>query len=117
MSCVSSAAWRHAGARNVHRIEPLTAAIGRDYGTCAPALFAQEDEAKRVNLHIRDLETAMRRLFAAGNIWNEPYGRSTRPYAGSLAKSDVRMPCTRARVRTSQGRDSPSRRSVRLETS
>jgi RecA-family ATPase len=37
----------------------------------APALFAQEDEAKRVGVSSKMLEAAMRRLFAAGLIWNE----------------------------------------------
>jgi len=46
----------------------------------APALFAQEDETKRVNLRSRDFESAMRRLFAAGKIWNEPYGKPSRPH-------------------------------------
>jgi RecA-family ATPase len=46
----------------------------------APALFAQEDEAKRTHATGRDFEAAMRRLFAAGRIWNEPYGRPSRPH-------------------------------------
>ena len=46
----------------------------------APALFAQEDEAKRVNLRSRDFEQAMRRLFAARKIWNETYGTPSRPH-------------------------------------
>jgi RecA-family ATPase len=46
----------------------------------APALFAREDEAKRARLAGKDLEAAMRRLFKAGKIWNEPYGRPSRPH-------------------------------------
>jgi RecA-family ATPase len=41
----------------------------------APALFAKEDEAKKVGLKNNALADAMRRLFAAGKIWNEPYKR------------------------------------------
>jgi RecA-family ATPase len=50
-------------------------ASGRSYG---PALFAKEDEAIKVGLKTKELEAAMRRLFAAGKIWNEPYGRPSR---------------------------------------
>jgi RecA-family ATPase len=46
----------------------------------APALFAREEEAKRALLAGKDLEAAMRRLFKAGKIWNEPYGRPSRPH-------------------------------------
>jgi RecA-family ATPase len=45
----------------------------------APALFAREEEAKRAGLKSKDLEAAMRRMFAADKIWNEPYGRPSRP--------------------------------------
>jgi len=45
----------------------------------APALFAREDEAKRLGISSKALEGAMRRLFKAGKIWNEPYGRPARP--------------------------------------
>jgi RecA-family ATPase len=45
----------------------------------APALFAQEDEAKRALLNSRALADAMRRLFKDGKIWNEPCGRPSRP--------------------------------------
>jgi RecA-family ATPase len=45
----------------------------------APGIFAKEDEAKRAGLGKRELEAAMRRLFAAGKIWNESYGRPSRP--------------------------------------
>jgi RecA-family ATPase len=46
--------------------------------TYAPALFAREDEAKKAGLTSKQLEAAMRRLCAAGKIWNEPYGRASR---------------------------------------
>jgi len=46
----------------------------------APARFAEEEEAKRVNLRSRDFESAMRRLFAARKIWNETYGTPSRPH-------------------------------------
>jgi RecA-family ATPase len=45
----------------------------------APAIFAREDEAKRANLSNKALEAAMRELFRAGKIWNEPCGRPSRP--------------------------------------
>jgi RecA-family ATPase len=45
----------------------------------APAFFVQEDEAKRAALTSKALEGAMRRLFKAEKIWNEPYGRPSRP--------------------------------------
>jgi RecA-family ATPase len=45
----------------------------------APALFAQEEEAKQAALNSKALESAMRRLFAAGKIWNEPCGKPSRP--------------------------------------
>jgi RecA-family ATPase len=45
----------------------------------APALFAREDEARRAGLTSKALEAAMRRLFKAGKIWNEPCGRPSRP--------------------------------------
>jgi RecA-family ATPase len=43
--------------------------------TYAPALFVVEDEAKRAGLNKKNLEAAMRRLFQAGKIWNEPYDK------------------------------------------
>jgi hypothetical protein len=46
----------------------------------APTAFAREDEAKRATLNSKSLEAAMRRLFKAEKIWNEPYGRPSRPY-------------------------------------
>jgi RecA-family ATPase len=50
--------------------------VGAKSGTSyAPALFAREDEAKKLALSGKALEAAMRRLFKAGTIWNEPYGR------------------------------------------
>jgi RecA-family ATPase len=46
----------------------------------APAKFAKEDEAKRAGLvGSKPFEAAMRKLFKAGIIWNEPYGRPSRP--------------------------------------
>jgi RecA-family ATPase len=45
----------------------------------APALFAREDEAKRAGITSKALEAAMRRLFKAGTIWNEPCGKPSRP--------------------------------------
>ena len=47
----------------------------------APALFVKEDEAKRAGIvSTKEFEAAMRRLFKAGTIWNEPYGgRPSRP--------------------------------------
>jgi RecA-family ATPase len=44
----------------------------------APAHFAKEEEAKRAGLKSKDLEAAMRRLFTADKIWNEPYGPPSR---------------------------------------
>jgi RecA-family ATPase len=46
----------------------------------APALFARENEAKQAGLNSKTLEDAMRRLFAAGKIYNEQYGRPSRPH-------------------------------------
>jgi RecA-family ATPase len=45
----------------------------------APALFAREEEAKRAGLNGKQLEAAMRRLFAATKIWNESCGKPSRP--------------------------------------
>jgi RecA-family ATPase len=47
--------------------------------TYAPSLFAREDEAKRAGITSKAFEAAMRRLFKAGTIWNEPCGRPSRP--------------------------------------
>jgi RecA-family ATPase len=44
----------------------------------APAVFAKEDAARKAGINSDDLAAAMRRLFAAGKIWNEPYGRPSR---------------------------------------
>lgn len=44
----------------------------------APALFAKEEEAKNAGLTSRNLEAAMRQLFKAGTIWNEPHGKPSR---------------------------------------
>jgi RecA-family ATPase len=45
----------------------------------APALFAKEDEAIKAGLSSKNLAAAMRELFKAEKIWNEPYGRPSRP--------------------------------------
>lgn len=45
----------------------------------APALFAREDEAKSLSLSSKNLERAMRQLFKRNAIWNEPWGRPSRP--------------------------------------
>jgi RecA-family ATPase len=45
----------------------------------APSRFANEDEAKKAGLTNKHFADAMRRLFKAGKIWNEPYGRKDRP--------------------------------------
>jgi RecA-family ATPase len=47
----------------------------------APSLFAKEDEAKKSRLKRSDLEDAMRRLFKAGKIHVEEYGRPSRRYS------------------------------------
>jgi RecA-family ATPase len=52
----------------------------------APALFAAEEEAKAEKIHGRAFAEAMRRLFKAGRIWNEPYGRPSRPSYRLAAK-------------------------------
>jgi RecA-family ATPase len=48
--------------------------------TYAPSVFAREEEAKRGGITGKALEAAMRRLFKAGKIWNEPYGKPSRPH-------------------------------------
>jgi RecA-family ATPase len=45
----------------------------------APALFVKEAEAKKAILTSRQLASAMSELFREGKIWNEPYGRPSRP--------------------------------------
>jgi RecA-family ATPase len=45
----------------------------------APAAFANEDEAKKAGIQRNAFAAAMLRLFQAGTIWNEPYGRPARP--------------------------------------
>jgi RecA-family ATPase len=46
----------------------------------APAVFAKEEEASKAALGSKNLTDAMRRLFKAEKIWNEPYGgRPSRP--------------------------------------
>jgi RecA-family ATPase len=53
----------------------------------APTLFAREEQAKKAGLNFKAMEAAMRRLFTANKIWNEPYGRPSRPNY-RLAKKD-----------------------------
>jgi hypothetical protein len=48
--------------------------------TYAPARFVKEDEAKRAGISSKVLEAAMLRLFKAEKIWNEPYGKPSRPH-------------------------------------
>jgi hypothetical protein len=52
---------------------------GKPSSNYAPALFAKEDEAKREMINSKAFEAAMRRLFKAGKIWNEPCGKPSRP--------------------------------------
>jgi RecA-family ATPase len=51
----------------------------RQSPTYAPAVFAKEESAKKAGLNNTALASAMRRLFAAGKIWNEPCGKPSRP--------------------------------------
>jgi hypothetical protein len=55
--------------------------------TYAPALFAKEEEAKRILLNSKVLEAAMRRLFKAGKVWNEPNGKPSRLHYRLALKS------------------------------
>jgi hypothetical protein len=54
----------------------VSAQPGKNY---APAVFVREDEAERAGLSSKALEAAMRELFRAGKIWNEPCGKPSRP--------------------------------------
>jgi RecA-family ATPase len=45
----------------------------------APAVFAREEAASKAGITSGDFAEAMRRLFAARKIWNEPCGRPSRP--------------------------------------
>jgi RecA-family ATPase len=54
----------------------VVAAPSRSY---APPLFAEEDEARKAGLTKKALEIAMRALFKAGKIWNEPCGKPSEP--------------------------------------
>jgi RecA-family ATPase len=45
----------------------------------APAVFAREEEAKGAGITSKAFDAAMRRLFKAGKIWNEPCGKPSRP--------------------------------------
>src|SRR5262249_13182005 len=46
--------------------------------TYAPAVFAEEEPAKKAHLDSRALAAAVRRLLPANKIWNEPCGRRDR---------------------------------------
>jgi RecA-family ATPase len=50
-------------------------------GGYAPRAFAKEAEAKKHGLRVRDMESAMTRLFAANRLRVETYGRPSRPYS------------------------------------
>jgi RecA-family ATPase len=52
---------------------------GKPSSNYAPALFAKEEEAKHEMITGKMFEAAMRRLFKAGTIWNEPCGKPSRP--------------------------------------
>jgi RecA-family ATPase len=54
--------------------------------TYAPTAFAKEAEAKKIQVRKGDLEAAMQRLFKAGKIHVENYGRPSRPYSRIAAK-------------------------------
>ena len=68
------------------------ASEGRNVGdkpnspTYAPAAFAKENESKQAQLRKPDFEAAMRRLFVAGKIHVEAYGRPSRPYSRLAVK-------------------------------
>jgi hypothetical protein len=46
--------------------------------TYAPALFAREESARKAGLSSASLTGAMRRLFEAKKIFNEPHGKRSR---------------------------------------
>ena len=46
----------------------------------APTVFAAEDHAKKAGIRKTDLKAAMSRLFNAGKIHNETYGKPSRPF-------------------------------------
>jgi RecA-family ATPase len=54
----------------------------------APALFSGEDEATRAGVTKRALEAAMRQLFKAGKIWNEPCGKRLGHSSGSPQRAE-----------------------------
>jgi RecA-family ATPase len=58
----------------------------------APALFAQEPEAKALGLRSQALAEAMRRLFADNKIHVENYGRPSRPAAKIVAGPPPQCP-------------------------
>jgi hypothetical protein len=65
----------------VHRFTKENRNVSDKSGTTyAPALFAREDEAKRAAVNGKALEAAMRRLFKAEKISNEPCGKPSRPH-------------------------------------
>ena len=61
--------------RNANR--KVSSMTGRGY---APEAFVHEDEAKSAGLSKVNLEAAMRELFRTETIWNEPYGKPSRPH-------------------------------------
>lgn len=64
----------------LHRLRTENRFVGSSKSTIyAPAVFAKEDAAKKAKLHTGDFVTAMVRLFDAKKIWNEPYGKPSRP--------------------------------------
>jgi RecA-family ATPase len=52
----------------------------------APTVFAEEAEAKKQQIRKPDLKAAMQRLFGAGKIHVEQYGRPSRPYSRLVIK-------------------------------
>jgi RecA-family ATPase len=53
----------------------VSSSLGSTY---APALFAREDRARKASINSTALTAAMRRLFEAGKIHNEPHGKASR---------------------------------------
>jgi hypothetical protein len=54
----------------------------------APAAFANEDEAQKAAVQKTALAAAMLHLFQTGTIWNEPWGRPSRPNYRIAIKSE-----------------------------
>jgi RecA-family ATPase len=53
----------------------------------APTAFAEDSDAKKLNIRKSDLKTAMSRLFNADKIYVEAYGRPSRPASRLSVKS------------------------------